>query len=196
MITEHTISGRILALRDSKGVQQQELAAALKISPSALRNLEHGDTMPRLSTLELLSDFFNVSIDYLVRGVTSDGDNLNIYRTTGLNDTALAFLGEQIDIGDNCGGKNEYITALNAIVTGGLPNLAWGLKALNSELASIDADLKKVLEESPKPESLIEEMQLSNKLEPLRERRDLLKLRFLRSVEHVFDNLIIKEEAE
>ena len=196
MITEHTIGGRIVALRDSHGVQQQELAAALKISPSALRNLEHGDTLPRLSTLELLSDFFKISIDYLVRGVTSDGDNLDMYRVTGLNDMALAFLGEQINVGENCGGKNEYITALNAIITGGFPRLVWGLKVLNAELAVIDAEIKKVLDESPKPGNIVEEMQLSNNLEPLRERRDLLKLRFLRSVEKAFDNLITKGDGE
>ena len=196
MITEHTIAGRILALRDSRGVQQQELAAALKISPSALRNLEHGDTLPRLSTLELLSDFFNVSIDYLVRGVQSDGDNLDMYRATGLNDTALAFLGEEIDRGKECGGLDGYIAALNAIMTGGFAGLVWGLKGLNAELAAIDAEIKKVLDESPKPENIVEEMQLSNKLEPLRERRDLLKLRYLRRVEKAFDGLIEKGDGE
>jgi hypothetical protein len=39
-------------------------------------------------------------------------------------------------------------------------------------------------------------MQLSNELEPLRERRDLLKLRYLRVVERVFDNLITKGDGE
>ena len=196
MITEHTLGGRIIALRESNGVKQQDLAKKLGIAPSALRNLEYGKTMPRLHTLEALADYFEVSIDYLVRGVTSDGDNLDMYRETGLNDNALTFLGEQIDLGENCGGLNEYKAALNSIVSGGLPRLAWGLKALNAELESIDAEIKKIMDESPKSENIIEQMMNNKVLEPLRERRDLLKLRFLRSAEQVFDKLIKKGDDE
>ncbi len=196
MIANHTIGGRIYSLRSERDVTQLELSAALSISTSALRNIEYGHTAPRLETLEKLSDFFKVSMDYIVRGVQSDGDNLDMYRATGLNDTALAFLGEEIDRGKECGGLNEYITALNALVSGGLLNLVWGITALNTELKDIDAQIKKVLDENPKPENIVEEMQLSNKLEPLHERRDLLKLRYLRIVEKVFDNLIAKGDGE
>jgi transcriptional regulator with XRE-family HTH domain len=199
---EHTIAGRIKRLRAENDVQQQELAAALNISPSALRNLEHGDAQPRLSTLELLSDFFKVSIDWLVRGIaptqdSGDGlDTLTLYRKTGFNDTALAFLGEKMERGQECGGQTEYVTTLNALISGGLLPLVWGLNALNKELADIDGQIKKVLGEHPKPKDIVEEMTLSNALAPLQERRDLLKLRYLRAVERVFDNLITKGDGE
>ena len=213
MITEHTIGGRILYLRDSQGVQQQELAAALGISSSALRNLEHGDTLPRLSTLELLSDFFKVSIDYLVRGIaptqdSGDGvDTQTLYRATGLNDDALMYLREQIDIGDNCGGKNGYIAALNAVMTGGFPRVVWGLKVLNDELAAVNADIKKVLDKTPKLKErgdikkftmndIVDNSDKLRTLDKLEERRDLLIMRYLRSVENVFNNLIDKGESE
>jgi transcriptional regulator with XRE-family HTH domain len=198
---EHTIAGRIKYLRDINDVQQQELAAALSISPSALRNLEHGDAQPRLSTLQLLSDYFKVSIDWLVRGIaptqdSGDGlDTLTLYRKTGFNDTALAFLGEEMDRGKECGGQTEYVTTLNALVSGGLLNLVWGLNVLNRELADLDAQIKKVLDDTPKPENIVEEMQLTNVLQPLQERRDLLKLRYLRYVERVFDSLIAKGDG-
>ena len=46
----------------------------------------------------------------------------------------------------------------------------------------------------PCSEELIYEMQLSPLLEPLLERRDLLKLRFLRGVERVFEGLVVDGE--
>jgi transcriptional regulator with XRE-family HTH domain len=190
----HTIGGRIRSLRDERNVSQLDLAAALKISTSALRNIEHGDAMPRLSTLEFLSDFFGLPIDYIVRGVMpgADGSNLDTFRETGLNDTSIAFLGEQIDLGKYSGGLSEYITTLNSLVSGGLLPLVWTLNRLNSELADIDSEIKKTVDEAPKSEDIVAEMQLSNKLEPLQERRDLLRLRYLRQVEQVFDQLIVK----
>lgn len=201
MNTQHTIGGRIKGLRSDRGVQQQELAAALEISTSALRNIEHGDTLPRISTLELLSDYFNVSMDYLVRGVASGGNILSVYRDTGLNDLSLMFLTVEMERGRECGGVSEYTAALNSLMTGGLPNLAWGLKLLNEELTRLDAEIQKILDENPRPDGLEDASpqgmlfngQLSSQLEPLRERRDLLKLRYLRWVEKVFDNLIVKE---
>jgi len=196
LIANHTIGGRIYGLRSSRDVTQLELSAALNISTSALRNIEYGNTAPRLETLEKLSDFFKVSMDYIVRGVQSDGDNLDMYRATGLNDTALAFLGEEIDRGKECGGLNEYITTLNALVSGGLLPLVWKLNELNNELAGIDGEMACVLCNTPKPQNIVEEMQLSKELEPLQERRDLLKLRYLRHVERVFNNLIDKGADE
>jgi transcriptional regulator with XRE-family HTH domain len=192
----HTVGGRILALRSDRDVSQLELAAALKISTSALRNLEYGYALPRLATLEQLSDFFNVSIDYLVRGVSSGNEgNLDVFRDTGLTDISMAFLKEQIDLGKNCGGLNEYITTLNALVSNGLLTLVWTLNRLNRELDEVDAEIEQAGGSAPEPEDIVKAMELSAKLEPLKERRDLLKLRYLRSVEKVFDGLI-KEGAE
>ena len=193
----HTIGGRIRALREDRDVTQLELRDALKISTSALRNLEYGHSMPSLNTLVLLSDFFEVSIDYIVRGVTPDGggsgDSLDIFRATGLNDTSMAFLGKQIDIGKECGGLDEYRISLNALMSNNLLTLVWSLNVLNRELAEIEAQIKKALNKSPKPDNIVAVMEQSEILAPLRERRDLLKLRYLRQVEKVFDGLIAGE---
>jgi transcriptional regulator with XRE-family HTH domain len=192
----HTIGGRIRALREDRGVTQLELKAALSISTSALRNLEYGHSMPSLNTLVLLSDFFEVSIDYIVRGVTPDGggsgDNLDLFRATGLNDTSMAFLRKHIDIGKNCGKLDEYITSLNALVSNDLLQLVWSLNVLNRELADVDAQIKKALEENPKRDIIENIVNMSDTLPPLRERRDLLKLRYLRQVEKVFDSLTVE----
>lgn len=54
--------------RMSKGMKQYEAADALGIKPSAYSHYENGIREPNLGTLVKISDFFGVSIDFLVRG--------------------------------------------------------------------------------------------------------------------------------
>lgn len=53
-------------LRTSKGITQDELAKALKISRSTIGMYESGSREPDFETLELIADYFNVDIDYLL----------------------------------------------------------------------------------------------------------------------------------
>lgn len=53
-------------LRISKGYTQQGLADKLHISRSSVGMYESGEREPDFETLELIADFFNVSIDYLM----------------------------------------------------------------------------------------------------------------------------------
>jgi hypothetical protein len=71
-------------------------------------------------------------------------------------------------------------------------SLVGQLNVLNRELIDLDAQIKKVLDDTPKPKNIVEEMTLDKELSPLRERCDLLKLRFVRQGENVFDSLITK----
>jgi transcriptional regulator with XRE-family HTH domain len=164
----------------------------MNISTSALRNIEYGHTAPRLESLEKLSDFFKVSMDYLVRGVQCNEDNLTMFRETGLNDMSLAYLGEQVNLGKECGGLNDYISTLNALVTGGLLDLIWLANKLNRELSDIDKEIAAVAAEKPNTDNIVASMPYEGKLAQLQERRDLLKLRYFRQVEQVFDKLITK----
>ena len=52
----------------SKGLKQYEAADALGIKRSAYSHYENNFREPGLSTLEKMSDFFNVSIHRLVTG--------------------------------------------------------------------------------------------------------------------------------
>lgn len=54
------------ALRTSKGITQNELATQLKISRSTIGMYENGAREPDFETLELIADYFNVDIDYLL----------------------------------------------------------------------------------------------------------------------------------
>lgn len=58
---------RILRLlRSEKNMSQQELADTLKISKSSINMYERGERQPNFEVLEIIADFFNVDIDYLL----------------------------------------------------------------------------------------------------------------------------------
>lgn len=54
------------ALRNQKGMTQQELSDSMGISKSALNMYERGARQPNFETLELIADYFNVSTDFLL----------------------------------------------------------------------------------------------------------------------------------
>lgn len=53
-------------LRIRKGLRQKDLAAILNVSPSTISNYENGVHSPDLDTLCKLSNFYGVSLDYLL----------------------------------------------------------------------------------------------------------------------------------
>lgn len=55
-------------IRKEKGLNQQKVAMDLNISREALSHYENGKREPSLSMLIKMSDYFNVSINYLITG--------------------------------------------------------------------------------------------------------------------------------
>lgn len=53
-------------LRKSAGLTQEQLADALSITRSRLGMYETGQREPDFETLEMIADYFNVDIDYLM----------------------------------------------------------------------------------------------------------------------------------
>lgn len=60
------IGDRIKKLRDENNISQADLSEFLGISQQALSKWENGKTQPDNETLVKLSNYFNVSIDYLL----------------------------------------------------------------------------------------------------------------------------------
>ena len=52
-------------LRNSKNLTQEQLAKKLQIAKSTISMYENGNRIPDLETLEIIADFFNVSLDSL-----------------------------------------------------------------------------------------------------------------------------------
>lgn len=55
-------------IRKEKKLNQQKVAIDLNISREALSHYENGKREPSLDMLIKLSDYFNVSIDFLIKG--------------------------------------------------------------------------------------------------------------------------------
>ena len=55
-------------IRKQKSYSQQKVALDLNISREALSYYENGQRSPNLEMLVSMSDYFHVSIDYLIKG--------------------------------------------------------------------------------------------------------------------------------
>ena len=58
--------GELKELRIEKSVTQLELAKLVNMSKMAISHWEKGHSEPSISQLIILSDFFGVSVDYLI----------------------------------------------------------------------------------------------------------------------------------
>ena len=58
----------LVEIRKKKGYSQLKVAMDLNISREALSYYENGKRNPDLQMLRILSQYFNVSIDFLVNG--------------------------------------------------------------------------------------------------------------------------------
>lgn len=66
---------RILELRKKKGISQEELADKIGVSRQAVSKWESDTSYPEPEKIILLSDFFQVSTDYLLKGDAAAKDS-------------------------------------------------------------------------------------------------------------------------
>lgn len=71
-ITEMNIGNNISALRKKKGITQEELANELGVSAQAVSKWENNSSCPDVSLLTQIADYFNVSVDALLRSEKED----------------------------------------------------------------------------------------------------------------------------
>jgi transcriptional regulator with XRE-family HTH domain len=57
---------RLRALREDADLTQSELAKAVNVTREAIKNYENGYRLPSVEILVSLSDYFNVTLDFLV----------------------------------------------------------------------------------------------------------------------------------
>ncbi len=67
-----TIADRILELRRAKGISQEELADKIGVSRQAVSKWESEQAVPDLDRIIILSEFFEVTTDFLLKGIESD----------------------------------------------------------------------------------------------------------------------------
>lgn len=88
-------------LREEHGYSQRELAEELSISNSAIGMYESGKREPNYETLEMIADFFNVDMNYLL-GKTmiknSYHDHLNNFELYGDHTANLEYFANNPDL--------------------------------------------------------------------------------------------------
>lgn len=67
------VSSRLKALRKERELRAEDVAKAMGVSLSTYRRWEAGSNSPH-NKIEELAKFFNVSIDFLMRGIESEAD--------------------------------------------------------------------------------------------------------------------------
>lgn len=66
------ISDRIQSLRKTKGISQEELADKIGVSRQAVSKWESEQNVPDIDKIMLMSDFFGVTTDYLLKGIETE----------------------------------------------------------------------------------------------------------------------------
>ena len=65
------IADRIQNLRRLKGISQEELADKIGVSRQSISKWESEQSTPDIDKVILLSDFFETTTDYLLKGIES-----------------------------------------------------------------------------------------------------------------------------
>lgn len=76
---------KLIELRKQKGLSQDELGNALGVSRQTISKLELGQSYPDFQRLVLLSDYFGLSLDTLVKDI-----NVEDIRSRNLSEKQLS----------------------------------------------------------------------------------------------------------
>lgn len=101
---------RIKELRLEKGLSQKDIARGINTSQRSISRWENGDNEPTFSALCELSEFFDVSIDYLCG---KNGDEFISYASPLRKDEKI-ILKKYNDLSEN--DKNKVIGYLDALI--------------------------------------------------------------------------------
>ena len=59
---------RLYQLRRERGISQEELANIIGVSRQAVQKWESGASQPNIDNLVAISEYFGVTLDYLLKG--------------------------------------------------------------------------------------------------------------------------------
>ncbi len=88
------LSERIQSLRKSKGLSQEDLADRIGVSRQAVSKWESEQSMPELDKVVALSEIFDVSTDYLLKGAGPEKQENGIWsRVLYIGSSVFIFIG-------------------------------------------------------------------------------------------------------
>lgn len=74
MVSNISIAERIKCLRKNRGISQEELADKIGVSRQAISKWESEQSLPDIERIILLSDYFGVTTDYILKGTEPTPD--------------------------------------------------------------------------------------------------------------------------
>lgn len=91
------IADRVQGLRKAKGMSQEELADRVGVSRQAVSKWESNQSTPDLEKIIIMSEFFNVTTDYILKGIESskelENKNFNVSQILYIASTAFLAIG-------------------------------------------------------------------------------------------------------
>ncbi|MCF0112059.1 MAG: helix-turn-helix transcriptional regulator [Erysipelotrichaceae bacterium] len=79
-----TFGERLYKLRNDNNISQEELADLLDVSRQSISKWENDKAYPEITRLLFLSEYFHVSLDYLMRGTEQQNSPEEPYRTKSM----------------------------------------------------------------------------------------------------------------
>ena len=67
-------------LRNKKNISQEDLAEVLDVSRQSISKWENDKAYPEMTRLLFMSDYFDVSLDYLMRGIDKEDNEGKYYQ--------------------------------------------------------------------------------------------------------------------
>ena len=101
---------KLIKLRKEKGLSQEELGAEIGVSRQTISKWELAQSYPDFQRLVLLSDYFHMSLDLLVKDI-----NVEEVRNKNLNEKQLSTIYKDITTA-----KTAITTAINVLATIGI----------------------------------------------------------------------------
>lgn len=88
---------KIMRLRQSKGLSQEELGEKMSVSRQAVSKWETGQTMPDVDKIIQMSEFFGVTTDYLLKDESESTNTINVDKdNVSVNNTPKKSLSEKL----------------------------------------------------------------------------------------------------
>ncbi|MBS4537541.1 helix-turn-helix transcriptional regulator [Clostridium sp. D2Q-11] len=127
-------SGRLKVLRKEKGLSQEKLAELLNVSRQSVSKWEAGQTYPEIDKLIILSDFFNITLDDLIKGKSTEGNiisnNSKIDEKDEDSDENFIIGGFIIGISFGIITGNFMLGTVGAFIGIGVPYIIKGIKGI------------------------------------------------------------------
>ena len=98
MLDNKAIGNRIRELRESANLTQDSIVEAVGVSLHHYSDLERGLYTPATNTLIKLCEYFKVSCDYILFGISEEPDSAVIDKIKLLDKKYLGYLEKQINI--------------------------------------------------------------------------------------------------